>query len=537
VVVLPVGVAGQEPTPTSTPNPTQTPTPTPTPPAPDDPDLAAARIAWRYFERNTSAATGLVSSVDGYPSTTAWDLGSSILAALAAHELGLLDAAALDARLAKLLRTLEALPLYAGELPNKAYHAETGQMTDYANRPAAAGIGFSAIDLGRLVSALALAGDLRPSLREPVLRVLGRWNTCRLARGGELHGVHRGPDGKPRLLQEGRLGYEQYAAKALALLGLDTGRAQRYERHLASTELLGVSVPHDARDRARFGAVDALVTEPWALDGLELGLGGGGAPLAARVFEVQKRRWQGTGIPTALSEDHVDRAPWFVYGGIVAEGRPWTTVDPEGREVPGLRALSTKAAFALAALHPRDPYARVLRRAVERRRPKSPGATRGGRGSPPSRRAGRPARSRTRAPPAGSAGRAERTSARWSPSAHRSRRRAEGTRGCAPAARCSPPTAARRGRASAASPPSSRGARRSCGSAPRRRRAPTTATRASCGASAGTTGAPAPSRSPCTTGGRSAPTTRRAGARPRRTSATSSPASARSGSASRRSRR
>jgi hypothetical protein len=332
---------------------------------PDDPDHAAARVAWRYFERNTHAATGLVSSVEGYPSTTAWDIGSSVIAALAAHELGLLGSEALDARLSSLLRTLERLPLFDGELPNKAYDARTARMTDYGNRPAPAGIGFSAVDLGRLVSALALAGDLRPAARDGVARVLGRWNTCRLVRGGELHGVHRGADGTARLLQEGRLGYEQYAGKALALLGLDTARARSYGRHLAETTVLGIAVPHDARDRARYGAVDALVTEPWALDGLEFGLAEGGAPLAARVFEVQKRRYERTGIPTALSEDHVDRSPWFVYDGILAGGAPWTTVDPEGKEVAGLRALSTKAAFALAALHPRDPYAEVLRRAVD----------------------------------------------------------------------------------------------------------------------------------------------------------------------------
>lgn len=334
-------------------------------PRADDPDLAAARLAWRYFERNTHPATGLVSSVEGYPSTTAWDLGSSILAALAAHELGLLGTAELDARLSTLLRTLEHLPLFAGELPNKAYHAETAAMTDYSNRPAPDGIGFSAVDLARLVSALVLAGDLRPPRRDAIERGLARWNTCRLASGGELHGVHRDGEGKLRLLQEGRLGYEQYAARSLALMGLDTSRARSYRRFLAEQTVLGVPVPRDARDRRRYGAVDAVVTEPWALAALELGLDDDARPLAARVFEVQKRRWESSGIVTALSEDHRDRSPWFVYDAIVADGAAWRTVDSEGNEVRGLRSLSTKAAFALAALHPDDAYASFLRRAAE----------------------------------------------------------------------------------------------------------------------------------------------------------------------------
>jgi hypothetical protein len=329
-----------------------------------EPELAAARVAWRYFEWNTHPTTGLVSSVQGWPSTSAWDLGSSVIAIVAAGELGLLPRADLDARLAAVLGTLERMDLFAGELPNKAYDASTARMTDYANVPAPGGIGFSAVDLGRLVSALVLAGDLHPEARDRVERVLARWNTCRLARDGELHGVHRDGDGNLRNLQEGRLGYEQYAAKALALLGLDTSRARTYARHLAELPVLGIPVPHDARDRARFGAVDALVTEPWALDALEFGLDAAAVPLARRVFEVQKRRWQRTGLVTALSEDHVDRPPWFVYDAIVADGAPWRTVDPAGKEVSGLRGVSTKAAFALAALHPDDPYAAVLRSTV-----------------------------------------------------------------------------------------------------------------------------------------------------------------------------
>jgi hypothetical protein len=329
-----------------------------------DADLAAARVAWRYFERNVHPATGLVSSVEGFPSTSAWDLGSSLIAALAARELGLVTPADLDERLSAVLRTLETMPLFAGELPNKAYDAATAVMTDYSNAPAPGGIGWSAVDLGRLVSALALVGDLHPAMRGRIERALARWNTCRLARGGELYGVHRDGEGRLRWLQEGRLGYEQYAAKALALLGVDASRARSYERHLAELSVLGVPVPHDARARARFGAVDALVTEPWALDALEFGLDRAAAPLARRVFEVQKRRWERTGIVTALSEDHVDRPPWFVYDAIVANGAPWRTVDPGGQEIAGLRGVSTKAAFALAALHPDDPYARVLRAAV-----------------------------------------------------------------------------------------------------------------------------------------------------------------------------
>ena len=328
-------------------------------------DLEAARTAWRYFARNTDPVTGLVRSVDGHPSTTAWDLGSSLIAVAAAHELGIIPEAELDRRLGRIFRTLERLPLFQGALPNKAYDTSTGAMTDYRNQASPAGIGYSAMDLGRLVSALVLVGELFPLQRAAVGRVLARWDTCRVVRGGELHGVHVDDSGKAHDHQEGRLGYEQYAAKAFSALGKDVSSARRYDRFAADVAILGVAVPRDRRDARTYGAVDAVVTEPWVLDALEYGLDPAAAPLAERVFEVQKRRWERTGTVTALSEDHVDRPPWFVYDAIWADGQAWRTVSPDGSTVPGLRGVSTKAALALAALHPGDPYSAVLRRTVE----------------------------------------------------------------------------------------------------------------------------------------------------------------------------
>lgn len=328
-------------------------------------DLGDARTAWRYFERNTDPGTGLVASVEGFGGATSWDLGSSVIGLVAARELGLIGAEELRARARRLLRTLEEQPLHGGALPNKAFDVATGAMTDYSNRPASQGIGYSAVDLGRIVSALVLLGALHPDLREPVRRVLARWEVCRVARAGELHGVHLDAAGTLREAQEGRLGYEQYAAKGLALLGLDVGAARRHDRFAVEEPILGVRVPRDRRTRDRFGAVDAVVTEPWVLDAFEHGLDEASRPLARRIFDVQKRRWEKTGVVTALSEDHVDRPPWFVYDGIWADGGAWQTVGPDGKRVEGVRALSTKAALALAALFPDDPYADVLRRAVE----------------------------------------------------------------------------------------------------------------------------------------------------------------------------
>ncbi|BDG10737.1 DUF3131 domain-containing protein [Anaeromyxobacter paludicola] len=323
-----------------------------------------ARVAWAYFQRNTQRATGLVNAVEGFPSTSVWDMGSSLFAMLAAQRLGLLQEGELDARAGQVVATLERLPLFEGELPNKAYDTATARMADYANRPAPEGIGVSALDLGRLLGALQALACARPGLRPGIERALARWRLCRLAGDGELHGLVRGRDGKVQRVQEGRLGYEQYAAEPLAALGLDVARARRWDRFSRQEEILGVPVARDGRDFRKFGAVDALVTEPWALAALEQGPDPERAPLLRQVFEVQKRRWERSGVVTAASEDHVDRAPWFVYDAIWADGGAWRTVTPDGKEAPELRGLSVKAAFALAALFPGDDYAEVLRRAV-----------------------------------------------------------------------------------------------------------------------------------------------------------------------------
>src|SRR4051812_47011965 len=104
-------------------------------------ELAMARTAWKYFENNTQP-TGLANAVDHYPSTTMWDTASYLAAIVAARELGLATAQDADGRLAKLFDVLGGLSFFRGELPNKVYHTQTLEKSDYANRPGE--IGFSA---------------------------------------------------------------------------------------------------------------------------------------------------------------------------------------------------------------------------------------------------------------------------------------------------------------------------------------------------------------------------------------------------------
>lgn len=323
-----------------------------------------ALVAWAYFERNTDPRTGLVAAVEGFPSATLWDTASLLLALISARDLGLVDQVGFDTRVARALDALARLPLYADALPNKTYDIRSLAMTDYANRPVPTGIGWSAIDLGRLLVPLNVIAWHHPQHTAAARRVIGRWDTTQLARDGQLWGMHVVDNGAPQLLQEGRLGYEQYAARTLALLGLDLDVASDWQAHLKLVDVDGIRVPADRRDPQQFGAQNYVLSEPYLLTGLEFGFADRQAREAAwRVYRAQEERARKTGTLTAVTEDHIDQAPYFLYGTVYSGGKAWATVSEKGEDLPALRSLSVKAAFGWHALY-RTPYTSRLVNAV-----------------------------------------------------------------------------------------------------------------------------------------------------------------------------
>ncbi|HSV82801.1 MAG TPA: DUF3131 domain-containing protein [Ramlibacter sp.] len=320
-----------------------------------------ARLAWSYFEKNTDAATGLTPSVEGFHGATLWDAASSMLALIAAHDLGLVDTRGFDQRLGRILVSLERMPLYGRQLPNKAFDVRTLAMTDYHNKASATGIGWSAIDIGRLLVPLNVIVWKHPLHTPAARRLLARWDTAALVRDGELLGMQVNANGSAQAVQEGRLGYEQYAARTLALLGLDVEAAADWRRHLQLVEVEGVRICADARPQQRFGAPNFVVSEPYILTGLEFGWNRQARECAWRVYQAQERRFRRTGVPTAMSEDHVDQAPFFVYGSVWSGGRPWATVTETGEDAEALRNLSVKAAFGWHALFRTDYTSQLMR--------------------------------------------------------------------------------------------------------------------------------------------------------------------------------
>ncbi|WP_205957749.1 DUF3131 domain-containing protein [Paracoccus salipaludis] len=338
-------------------------------------ERAMAETAWQYFVKSYQPDTGLVNAVGSYPSTTLWDTGSYISALVAARELRLIDKREFDLRANLLIKTLRNLDLFRGEMPNKVYNTKTGQKVDYANKPGE--VGHSVLDIGRMLVWLKILKERYPYLAPGIDATVLRWNFCNTVKpDGSLFGSVLSK-GETRYVQEGRLGYEQYAAKGFELWGFGSAAALSPDP-LEYTEIFGVRVPIDGRDPRIFGNMNYVLTESYLLDGLELGwklpgdmsndtpglaTQGWRAEFANRIYLVQQRRFEETGIMTARSEHQVDGAPFFVYDSIWANGFAWSTLDPSDVYRPERAAIAAKAAIGMWALW-ETPYTDLLMEAV-----------------------------------------------------------------------------------------------------------------------------------------------------------------------------
>ena len=339
-------------------------------------ELRAAKVAWHYFEKFTQETTGLANSVGNYPSTTLWDTASYIAGAVAAFELCLIEKPEFDRRMIQLLTTIKGLELFRKEMPNKVYHTKTGAKVDYTNKPGE--IGFSALDIGRFLVWMRILKNRYPHLGNTVDSVLLKWDFANVIDDqGLMYGAYVDKEtGETVYAQEGRLGYEEYAAKGFALWGFRPLLAHRAEPFLTAS-IYGIQVPYDGRDPRVFHSQNYVVTESYLQDGLELGFDlpqddsspewlhsdGWRAEFADRIYQVQENRWRRTGFMTARSEHNVKGPPYFTYDTIFSDGYPWNTVTPRGDYVPDHAAVAAKAALGLWALWETD-YTDVLYEAI-----------------------------------------------------------------------------------------------------------------------------------------------------------------------------
>ncbi len=322
-------------------------------------ELEMAKVAWSYFENNTDAETGLVNSVDGYTAATLWDSSSYLLGLLSARDLEIIDHSEFESRLTRVLSTLAEIPLFDGQLPNKVYSTVTGTMTTYENQPTARGVGWSAIDIGRIMVPFNALVWRYPEFTASIETVLSNWDMQAIIRDAEMFGAAIDEQDETIYLQEGRLGYEEYAAKSLVLAGLDLSEAVNYERYFEYVEIDGIKVGTDLRSPDKLDALNFVVSEPYVLDGIEFGWDRFSKSLAYGVYRAQEERFKRTGALTAVSEDNIDQAPYFVYNSVFADGKAWNAVTESGEDATPYRTLSTKAALGWYALYD-TPYTQKL---------------------------------------------------------------------------------------------------------------------------------------------------------------------------------
>lgn len=232
-------------------------------------------------------------------------------------------------------------------------------MVDYNNQATPRGIGWSAIDVGRILVPLNIVIWRYPHHTPAVHAVLERWRWKSIVADGLLYGGEL-QGGETVQLQEGRLGYEEYSAKSFALAGLDVQEALRSDDFVTVIDVDGVSVATDSRRPQELGGLNHVVSEPYILDGIEFGFDRNSREMAWRVMQAQEARYRTTGILTAVSEDNLDTAPYFVYNTVFTDGKIWNTVTPDGKDASEFKSLSTKAAIGWHALYGSDYTKRLV---------------------------------------------------------------------------------------------------------------------------------------------------------------------------------
>ncbi len=312
-----------------------------------------ALIAWKYFQNNTIESTGLANSANAYKSTTLWDSSSYLLAVISAKRLEIIDQKEFVSRVNKFLATMLVIPLYEKKLPNKAYNTETLKMVDYNNKATEKGLGWSAIDIGRLMVPLNILVWNYPEFTSQVKAITKHWDLNAAVKKGDMYGALN-EEGKTVYLQEGRLGYEEYASKSFQLVGLDVSSAIDYTSWLKFISIEGINIPTDSRTPEKFTAHNYVVSEPYILDGIEYGWDQMSREFAGRVYTVQEERYKNTGKLTAVSEDNIDQAPYFVYNTVFTSGKKWNAITEDGTDASEFKTLSTKAAFGWHMLYETD---------------------------------------------------------------------------------------------------------------------------------------------------------------------------------------
>lgn len=334
-------------------------------------ELEWARLAWVYVENNTQLKTGLVNSIDNYSTTNMSGIADYLLALTAAREFEFITSKEHDERLSLVLTFLNEMPLSMGQIPNKVYSTQTGQMVDYGNQPN--DIGWSSIDVGRLLIVLAIVKQYNPQFIEYIDKAVLKWNFCELVNEeGELFGGNVN-NGNVFRYKEGRLGVEEYTSYGYLDWQIVPDKAMRLDPYNVAT-MYGIDFLFDGRDPRLFDVLRPVYSTPYLRLGLEFNWDNIEdsnsndathsnevmSAMADSMYRIQEARWDNDRIYTARGEHIVSGEPYFVYDAIYALGTPWITLSEDGSSYDELALVSTRVAFQMWALWKSDYTDRLM---------------------------------------------------------------------------------------------------------------------------------------------------------------------------------
>ena len=334
-------------------------------------ELAWASTAWKFIENNTQISTGLVNNIDNFPTTNMSGLGDYLIALIAAKEIKLISNKEYDERLSLVLSFLNKMDLSSVQVPNKVYSTQNGNMVNYANQPA--DIGWSSLEIGRLLIVLSIVKTNSPEFSEYIDKAVLRWNFCELiSENGELF-AGAVNNGNVTRYKEGRLGIEEYTSYGYLEWKVIPDKAMMLDPYEVVT-INGVDILFDGRDPRIFNTLRPVYTTPYLQMGLEFNWdyindsttqdaihsNQTMAAMADATYRVQEARWEASRIYTARGDHLVSGEPYFVYDAIYALGTPWITLAENGSSHDHLALVSTRVAFQMWALWKTDYTDRLM---------------------------------------------------------------------------------------------------------------------------------------------------------------------------------
>ena len=315
-------------------------------PAVSDQYMQAARIAWKYFQRNYQPATGLYNGLDLYSVTTVWEIGTSLAALNAAHRLEIINDNEFKQRAGLMLQTISSMDFYQSELPNKIYFADSARMVGEDQKPSTTGIGWNAPDIARLLLWLKKTADMHPEFKRVIDRIFLRMRTERMIKDGGIHSVSV-YIGKENISEEKGFGLASYSAEIFRLWNLDAWKARDYRNQLGFKNILGINVPFNKSG-------PGISSKPFTLMLMEFGKTGSEQDRLIRsIYEVQAQRSKTSGRLTATDYGRIDRSPWVAESMILTDdgADQWQCISPYSNQPLPLFWVSTATAFCWDALY------------------------------------------------------------------------------------------------------------------------------------------------------------------------------------------